>query len=88
VPGEELAGPLPRTGKLVYPWIGFDVLEDAFDERKNQDQIERTEDVLLGFRAGVRLGYASEALGSDRNAWMFSGYVQDGMDLRPGSRCS
>jgi len=84
VPGEELAGPLPEDRKLVYPWIGFDVLEDVFDERRNQDQIERTEDVLLGFQAGVRLGYASEAFGSDRNAWMFSGYVQEGMDLRPG----
>jgi hypothetical protein len=84
VPGEELAGPLPEDRKLVYPWIGFDVLEDVFDERKNQDQIERTEDVLLGFQAGVRLGYASEAFGSDRDAWMFSGYVQEGMDLSPG----
>ena len=30
-----------------------------YQERNNQDQIQRTEDVLVGFRAGARLGYAS-----------------------------
>jgi hypothetical protein len=80
VPDEPLGGPLPGDRKLVYPWIGFDVVQDAFEERNNQDQIERTEDVLVGFRAGGRLGYAAEAFGSDRDAWVLSLYAQDGWD--------
>ena len=63
------------------PWIGFDLLQDAYQERNNQDQIERTEDVLVGFRAGARLGYAAEAFGSDREAWMMSLYAQNGWDF-------
>lgn len=86
VPGEPLGGVLPGDRKLVYPWIGLDILEDAYEERTNQDQIERTEDVLVGFRAGGRLGYAPTALGSDRDALILSAYVQDGANLqRPGS---
>jgi hypothetical protein len=81
VPGEPMGGPLPEDRTLAYPWIGFDIIQDAFEERSNQDQIERTEDVLVGFRAGGRLGYAAEAFGSDRDAWLMSLYAQDGWDL-------
>ncbi|MGB7737941.1 MAG: BamA/TamA family outer membrane protein [Steroidobacteraceae bacterium] len=81
VVGSPLGGPLPEDIELAYPWIGFDLIEDVFQERTNQDQIERTEDVLLGLRAGGRLGYAAEALGSDRDALMMSAYAQNGWDF-------
>jgi len=61
--------------------VGFELVEDGFQERVNQDQILRTEDVLVGLRASARLGYAVEALGSDRNALIASASVQDGTDL-------
>jgi hypothetical protein len=75
---EPLAGPLPEDQELVYPWVGFDLLQDKYEERTNQDQIQRTEDVLLGLRAGARVGYASESIGSDRDALMLSAYAQNG----------
>ena len=81
VEGSSLGGPLPEDIELVYPWLGFDVVEDVYQERTNQDQIERTEDVLLGLRAGGRIGYASESLGSDRDALMLSAYAQNGWDF-------
>jgi outer membrane protein assembly factor BamA len=81
VPDEELAGPLPGDRELAYPWIGIEWVQDAYQERRNQDQIVRTEDVLIGLSAGLRLGYASESLGSDRDAWLIRGYLQDGSDL-------
>jgi hemolysin activation/secretion protein len=37
--------------------------------------------VLVGFRAGARLGYASEVLGSDRDALMMTAYAQNGWDF-------
>ena len=61
--------------------MGFDLIEDTYQERTNQDQIERTEDVLLGLRAGGRIGYASESFGSDREALMLSAYAQNGWDI-------
>jgi hypothetical protein len=80
-PVEPLGGPLPEDRELVYPWVGFELVEDGFQERVNQDQIRRTEDVLVGLRASARLGYAGEALGSDRNALIGSASVQDGADI-------
>jgi hemolysin activation/secretion protein len=83
-PLEPLVGPLPGDRELTYPWLGFEVVEDGFQERRNQDQIRRTEDVLVGLRAGGRLGVAVDGAGSDRDALVLSAYVQDGVDLRPG----
>ncbi|HEX9207375.1 MAG TPA: hypothetical protein VF851_04005 [Steroidobacteraceae bacterium] len=81
---EPLAGPLPEDRKLVYPWLGFDLLQDVYQRRTNQDQIERTEDVLVGLHLGGRVGYAAEAIGADRDALILSAYAQNGWDLRPG----
>src|SRR4029453_19121001 len=81
VPDEPLTGPLPEDRKLVYPWIGFDLLQDEFEQRHNQDQIERTEDVLVGVRAGGRVGLALDSFGSDRDALVVSAYLQDGWNL-------
>ncbi|HEX7374481.1 MAG TPA: hypothetical protein VF277_05870 [Steroidobacteraceae bacterium] len=83
VPDEPLGGPLPGDREFAYPWIGFELVEDRYQERINQDQIERTEDVLVGWRAGGRLGFAPESFGSTNDAVIFSGYVRDGVDLRP-----
>jgi hypothetical protein len=80
-PDEPLGGPLPEDIELAYPWLGFDLVEDVYQERVNQDQIARTEDVLLGLRAGARIGYAAESLGSDRNALLLSAYAQNGWDF-------
>ena len=82
-PGKPLAGPLPPDRKLVYPWIGFGLVEDHFQERINQDQIHRTEDVLVGLRAAVRVGYSSAAFGADDDAIIASASLHDGADLGP-----
>ncbi len=78
-----LGGPLPPDRKFVYPWIGFERVQNAFEERVNLNQIDRTEDVLVGFRGWARLGYATEALGSKTDALLMSAFAQDGTDLGP-----
>jgi len=83
-PGEDPGGELPENRELAYPWLGVEWVQDAYQERNNQDQISRTEDVLVGFRAGARLGYASASFGSDRDALILKGYLQDGRDLGRG----
>ncbi len=55
-PDEVLGGPLPEDRELLYPWLGIEWVEDNFQERTNQDQILRTEDVLVGLRAYARVG--------------------------------
>ena len=83
VPDKPLGGPLPPDRKFIYPWIGFERVQDRFEERMNQNQIRRTEDVLVGFRGWARLGYASEALGSKSDAVLLSAFAQDGADFGP-----
>ena len=83
VPGAPLGGPLPADRKFVYPWVGFELLQDSFQERVNQDQIRRTEDVLVGFNGWARLGLATESFGSATDAVLASAYASDGKDLSP-----
>jgi hypothetical protein len=84
VPAEPLLGPLPTDRELLYPWIGFELVEDAYRESVNQDQIRRTEDVLLGWRASARLGLSVDDAGSDRDALIVAAALQRGYDLGPG----
>ncbi|MFO1406185.1 MAG: BamA/TamA family outer membrane protein [Steroidobacteraceae bacterium] len=83
-PGKSPAGPLPPDRTWAYPWIGVERVEDAWQERRNQDQILRIEDVLVGFRGWARLGYAPSGLGSTTDAVMLAAGAQDGTDLGPG----
>ena len=80
-PGFDASRLLPADRKLVYPWIGAEWVEDAYRTARNRDQIERTEDYSLGWRARARLGFASSGFGSDRDAITFSGGVSKGLSL-------
>lgn len=82
VPGAPAAPALlPSDRTLVYPWIGVEWVEDAFYTARNRNQIEKTEDYSLGWRARAQLGYATESLGSDRNAVMLAATVSKGLEL-------
>ncbi|HZT05239.1 MAG TPA: hypothetical protein VFA39_23515 [Steroidobacteraceae bacterium] len=72
---------LPADRKLVYPWLRFDLVQDAFVKLRNHNQIGRTEDFDLGAYATVQLGYANTALGSGRDAVTFMLATGDGYGL-------
>lgn len=62
---------VPEDRKFVYPWIGYELLQDEFQKFKNHDQIGRTEDFYLGTRFYGRVGWADSSLGSSRDALIF-----------------
>jgi hypothetical protein len=70
---------LPADRKRVYPWFGVEWVQDDFRIARNRDQIEKTEDYSLGWRAHAQVGYAAASLGSDRNAVMLAGGVSKGL---------
>jgi outer membrane protein assembly factor BamA len=72
---------LPADRKFVYPWIALEWVEDQFHTSRNRDQIEKTEDYSLGWRARAQVGYASKGLGSDRDAFMLTGNLSKGAAL-------
>tara|TARA_Y100001933_G_scaffold94186_2_gene95014 strand:+ start:7106 stop:8839 length:1734 start_codon:yes stop_codon:yes gene_type:complete len=51
--------------RFVYPFIGYQNLEDDYDKRVNVDRVRRTEDLALGRSVYVELGYSSDATGGD-----------------------
>ena len=71
VENPELPNVLPEDRKLVYPFIELEMLEDRYETTANRDQIARTEDFYMGRRLTARLGYASDSLGSDRDAVIY-----------------
>jgi outer membrane protein assembly factor BamA len=72
VPGSTRSVLIPDDRRLVYPWIGFELLQDAFVKERNRDQIGRTEDFQLGATWSAMLGWADRSFGSDRDALIFS----------------
>ena len=71
--------PTPRT--LVYPWVAAEWVQDDYHIARNRDQIEKTEDYSLGWRARVQVGFASQSFGSDREAVPFNALMSKGFAL-------
>lgn len=88
VPGEVAPDALPPERKFVYPWLGFEWLQDAYTEARNHDQIARTEDLFLGTRLLGSVGYASEAFGSSDDAWLLTGSLYSARQYRPALQWS
>jgi outer membrane protein assembly factor BamA len=84
-PGNVPSDPIPPDRILAYPWVGFELVEDAFEKAKNRDQIERTEDFFLGTRFQASLGYSSSIFGADRDAAVFSGQFGTGFKTTDSS---
>ena len=63
---------LPADRKLVYPFLGFELVEDEFVTSQNKDQISRTEDFLMGRHVTASLGWSDESFGADRNALIYA----------------
>ena len=72
---------IPADRVVSYPWVGVEVMEDAYVATRNLDQIGRTEDLYLGLSARLEAGFESTALGSTRNGAILNGKLQAGADL-------
>jgi hypothetical protein len=76
--GSALPTLLPTNRKLIYPWVGFELLENRFLAAENLDQIGRTEDLYLGSRISARVGWSGETLGAEQDGLMYSAVAQSG----------
>ncbi|MFT5012694.1 MAG: outer membrane protein assembly factor BamA [Planctomycetaceae bacterium] len=68
---------LPIEKELSYPYINLERVEDNYTTALNLDQINRTEDLHLGYTFRINLGYAAESLGSDQDRLVYSGSFAD-----------
>lgn len=83
-PGETPPAQLPEDRKFIYPWIGFEWVEDAYVKVNNRNQIGRTEDAYRGTRLGASLGYADASAGSSHSALLLSATASSGREYLPG----
>jgi len=73
-----LPAAVPDDRKLVYAFLGLEIVEDQFRTARNRDQIGKTEDFFLGSRLSASLGWSDESLGADRDALIFSARASRG----------
>ncbi len=85
-PSDNGVGPrfLPADRKLVYPWFGIQIVGDEFRELEELNDMGRTEDVHLGLSFTGSIGYSTERLGADRNAWLAQLEAHKGWEPAPG----
>jgi len=72
---------LPEDRTLVYPWIGFEHVEDSYIETTDLDKIGRIEDRFVGRSFRARLGLSSSLLGGDRERLVFDTRLHTGWEL-------
>lgn len=63
---------MPENRKLVYPWIGWQLVVDDYRQMTELNDMGRTEDVPLGLDVFLSVGFAAERFGADRRATIFS----------------
>jgi len=63
---------LPEDREYLYPFLGFQLIEDHYETTVNFDQINQTEDRFLGTWLNFRLGYSSKDAGSSNDAWHYT----------------
>lgn len=82
VPGSTRSSLIPEDRRFVYPWIGFELVQDDFVKEYDRDQIGRTEDFHLGTTWSAKLGWAARSLGSTSDALIFE--TEGGRGFRVG----
>ena len=59
---------VPGDRKLIYPFLGFELVEDKYVTASNHDQMSKTEDFQMGLRVAGTVGWSDKGLGADRDA--------------------
>jgi outer membrane protein assembly factor BamA len=71
---------LPPNRKLVYPWIGWQWIEDDFREMSELNDMGRTEDIALGLNLFASVGFAKRRFDSDRDATLLRVTAEKGWE--------
>jgi outer membrane protein assembly factor BamA len=72
---------LPPERILSYPFVGFDILQDAYKKVGDQNEIGRTEDLYFGTEITGEIGLSNGAFGADHNAVMLAAKALRGLEL-------
>ena len=76
---------VPPDQTLVSPFLRYEVVQDNYERVTNRDKIQRPEFFALGFASKVQVGRALTGLGSNRDLWLYSAKVSDGVQVPAGN---
>ena len=71
---------LPPDRELVYPWLGWQWIEEDYREMSELNDMGRTEDVSLGLNLFASIGFAERRFGSDRDATLLRVTAEKGWE--------
>jgi hypothetical protein len=83
-PGLVPPATLQADERLVGPFVRYQLIEDRYSKERNRNIMGRPEFFALGLASTLQLGWASTALGSSKNALLYSGSVSRGFEPGPG----
>ncbi len=69
---------IPEDRKLVYPFVGIEIMEDEYTTARNRDKMGKTEDFYMGTRVLATLGWSDEAFEADRDALVYRATASHG----------
>ncbi len=78
-PGNLQPEELPDDRSAIYPYLGFETIEDDFDPISNLALIGRPDDVFLGRRLTGRLGFSPDVGDADDGRVIVEASWRDGM---------
>ncbi len=79
IPDDELPQSIvPENRRHIFPYLGFEIMEDHFETVRNFDQMQRTEDLYYGTRFTAKIGYSSESAGSSSSGFHVSTAYSNG----------
>lgn len=81
-PGPLQPQALPEDRRAIYPFVGFESIEDDFVPLANLALIGRAQDVHLGRRLTGELGFSPDAFGADDGRVLLSASWRDGVRPR------
>ncbi len=84
---EDTTGAIPEDRKHRYPWIAYEWRDNNYLKAFNISQIQQVEDIALGWKHYVMLGWSDQALGatSDQLVFEFESRYRHGNEYRIGS---
>lgn len=76
---------VPLSRERHYLWLGLDRIEDNFMESQHFEQIVTTEDIFLGQRLNLQLGYGNSSGDMHNNFWYLSTSIEDSFRVMESS---
>ncbi|WP_168188220.1 BamA/TamA family outer membrane protein [Hahella sp. CCB-MM4] len=69
----ETTGEIPADRKLRYPWVGYEWRDNEYLKAFNISQIQQVEDISLGWRNAVNLGWSDRSFGATSDQLVVKG---------------